>query len=475
MNSKLASTIALLALISCSNACKLFKGTRAYPLAYANTKDPQGLSKGTFYFDLEFPITYNSKEEGAKNPNYKFRPDIGVSQVFHGIKSAETGEDWGITCSGDAETNCEVTNKEAKNYQSYYGYQFYWMPGTTQFSLDGDKPDVSKPGMDIALINSPTNGTKWQFHETGILGLSPKSPFWPYLFNQYLPLENSLAMSYHLNTDDSNYWYELYDGDYSNVYHGSVLKISEKPEDLLDFEEELEWAESPDNGFWGIKDAKLWISSNMTAPIHEGDACISSTSPNYFISDKFNDLQILISNIVCGSDECGQNDNYLTAPEIYLTYKTDKGTKKLTITPQDYIYRAKGGNVVPSFDDMSAYQKDSCPINATFGLGRMFLFKRLVVLKLLTDKDRSKITPYVGVYDYSTRPSLAKQADVQNLVWTSVGALIAITIFVFILRAGGNSEAITVKQTHENAKNKNDDEEEEKFDLGDDDDDGIGA
>lgn len=481
MSLKLSSTIAILTLISCANACKLFQGTRGWPLTYANTPDPQGLSKGTFYFEVDLPVTYNSRNPKSANPVYKFRPDIGLDQIYHGIQRPDlqpNPQDWGINCTGSDETNCAVTDPEASNFQSYYGYQFYWMPGTTHFSFDNEKPDVSKKPLPIQLINNPIDKSKWQFMNTGLWGLSPKSPFWTYIFDQYLPLKNNLGMNFYLNTDNSNYWYELYDGDYKDVYRGSELRISENIEDLLDFKETVQFAEAPDNGFWGIKGVKMWISSNMTEPIHQGDACISTTSPNYFISDKFVDLQNLVLNEICGSESCGKNDNILNAPNIIIEFETDQGTQKLTVTAEEYIYLSKGGQLTPSFDDMSTYQKDSCAINASFGFGRMFLFNRLVVMKMVTDAERTKMTPYVGVFDYSSRPSLAKPADVENMVWASFGLLLAVTIYVMVLRSGGSTDTKTVVKgqvSKVETEAPGDDDEEEKLDLAKDDQGGMMA
>lgn len=473
MNLKLSTLITILALFGVSNGCKLFRGTRTFPLTYVNNPDPQGFSQGTFNFITQIPITYNSRNKESQNPNYKFRPDIGLNYVAHAAQTESVN--WGIDCSGDDRTNCAVTDPTASNYQSYYGYQFYWMPGTTQFTFEGQPPDVKNTPMDIRLINNPSNSSKWQYANTGLLGLSPTSAFWNYVFEQYLPMNDTLGLSYYLTTDTSNYWYELYSGEYDGIFRGSTLRISENIQELLDFDQELEFAESPDNGFWGIKDAKIWISSNMSQPLHEGDACISSTSPNYFISDKFDDIQKMVLKEVCGDTECGPNENILNGPNIYITFNTDKGMKNLTVTPEEYIYYAKSGDIVPSFDDMSAFQKDSCPINSSFGFGRMFMFNRLLIMKLKTDAERTKITPYVGVFDYSTRPSLAKPADVDALVWSGIGTIAFITAVVMFLRSGSSSTVVVKAQKDKTEVKGDDDDEEEKLDLEEDQGEQLGA
>lgn len=460
MKSNLTIAILLFLIASTTLSVKLFRGTKQYPMTYAHTQDPQGSTNGTFNLQIQLPLTYDSNS--GDSPLYKLRPDLGVHAVFHGVNPPD---EWGINCSGDESTNCNIEDPEAQNYQSYYGWQFYWMPGKTYFTLEGSQPDMEKDAMDISLINHPTEKVAWQFEDTGLLGLSPQSPFWTYLFNQYLPMNDTLAFSFYLNTDDSNYWYQLFSGEYEGVFNGSSFKLAESPEELLDYEAEdetISWAEGLDSGYWGIKDAKIWISSNMTAPLHDGDACISSTSPHLFISDQFDDIQKLVSVSMCGDDICGSEAAVNLAPEFYITFTDTNGTlQNVTIRHSDYLYADVNGTLVPSFDDMSAYQKDSCPIDSRFGLGRMFLFKRLLLFKLQDDPERTTTKTYVSINYYSERPSLAKLADVWSLVLSSFITIVLITAFIMYLRMGSNPDKPVVAEGYRSTFKTRDDEEHE--------------
>ena len=427
-------------------AVKLFDGTKTFPLKFVTigaVDNEYELEKKEenkrFHFQMELAVTTDTSSKPYPNPKYKFTPDTAVSDVLQGLKTAN---DWGMQCAGEEETNCSVEDPENTQEGEIHGHSFTYVEGSTQFSLGPRKPEFDSPAMPIKLLTAPEK-EDWEYGEAGVLGLSPKSSFWTYLWEQYLPVKDSFGFSFNLKTAKTNHWYQLFEGREGHtegVFKGSELKISEVPGDLRDWDEPLNWVEGLES-HWGIKHAKLYISSNTTVPVHLGQACITSSAKATILSNQAEKLRKEVFNQNCGYDDCGAYTKTTKAPEFYLTFEDREGRHhNLTIGTTEYIYKKEHGGLAASIEDISEHSGKACPEGASFGLGRMFLFSKLLVMKLERNGTNS-----IHFGNYSERPNLAEAENVGNMVKVSLGLILFTLIYLTYLRSSGDSGTIVNK------------------------------
>ena len=168
---------------------------------------------------LNLPITFDPTA-------YKFRPHLGQSYVLHGNKNyanpdaPEIKVDWGIPCAGDVSCTWDLKSSSTVYYD---GNSWNVTSGTTYFSLSGEQPDVGTNPMPMSLVFDPYTSQNWLFNNSGILGLSPTSVLWKYLFDQYDFTNDSVSMQFNLTTSTNNILSDLYEESSANIFEGSVF------------------------------------------------------------------------------------------------------------------------------------------------------------------------------------------------------------------------------------------------------------
>jgi hypothetical protein len=428
---------------------KPYPGTQNFPLTF-EIKEPPASHKGEDsekYLSTMFPFT-------TETTSYKFRPHLGQRTVLHGNKAYTNPDfpkiklDWGVDCK--KENNCEYDLKSADLYY-YDGNTWNITDSTTQFSLfKGEKPDLTAKPLDSKLVFKPTTGDNWLFDNAGILGLAPTSSLWEYLFGQYKFKNDEINFAFWMNTDKKNTYTELFEESDINIYGGSQIKFSDDATKLLEAkDDELNFVDGLDSplgkNYWGIKGVSVHMSDNMDKPLHENvEACISSMGVETLISSHFGLAGERVMKQVCGNPKgCDASNDLSYAPDIYITYKdTNQKLVNITVTAQDYMYyNSNGKDIAASIGDMSDYEVVDCRGGAQFGLGKMFLFKRLVIMKMLKDKD-GNMKSQVSINKYKTRPSLVHNKNVTVVVVFGVGATVLILLVIFVIRSKGDPNRV---------------------------------
>ena len=419
-----------------------------YPLTFEIKKPPSWATDNDSqkYFSLQMKFT---TEDSA----YKFRPHLGQSQIIHG-NQAYTNPDqpdikveWGVKCI--QQNSCSYDLKSSDNY--YYDGNTWNVTNTlTQFSLTTDKADLSKAPMPALLVFNPMKSADWLFDNTGILGLSPTSPFWTYLFSQYKMNNDEIGLNFWLSANKQEKLSDLFEESRQGLYEGSKFKLSDSPEkflevqdDTLNFVDSMTGKRSKD--YWGISKVSVHLKDDMDKPVHtDVEACISSMAVETVISANFGLMTERVMKLICGNPKgCSSSKNLSYAPEMYITF-LDNSQKlvNITLSAEDYMYYDSNGGISASFGDASAYEAVDCPPGLQLGFGRMFLFKKLVTMKIKKNKDGNLI-PQIAINNYKTRPVLANK-NVNSIVIFGGAFLVFIVLLVVFMRSKGNSADKTI-------------------------------
>ncbi len=251
-------------------------------------------------------------------------------------------------------------------------------------------------------------------------------------------MDDNIVFSFFYDSNPKGYWYEVFEGD-DDAFEGSELRIAENPESIMEYKEDLTWTKATQGDFWGIANAKLW-SSNKATPLHEGEACISNTARSTILSNNASYLRDRISLELCGEYTCSSGSIIDDAPELTLTFNDTNGNEhRYTIDPREYMYDDAAKVRHPSIEDITPLHGTACSPTATFGFGRMYLFNRLVMMNINRDGNRS-----IGIFNYSSRPSMAHADNVKALVWIGWLAILGTFGWIMYMRSFADPDKKTV-------------------------------
>ena len=361
--------------------------------------------------------------------------------------SIEELDGWGVKGCGKntpapQTTSCSYFPNSKNPYGlDWSGKKFSTYDATTYFPLyKGHHVNIQKEksakvlGLDVVV-------NKFLYNEAGILGLAPNSTFWDYIARQGVVDGKDVYSTLWLTTKDTFTWEDLFGNEKAHVFNGSELRLSDDINKVVDQERSDEVFIESTEGFWGASNIEVISSANESKTLYKGEACFTSNAhatiltqyPQHFRNQTYFD--------VCREAECGPDTYILNGPTLIVHFKddNDKIIKTVEIQPNQYIYQQENKIVNVSVENIGEYQDNAgCSDKAQFGFGRMFMFFNQLVLK--SDLSGAQDNKF-AIFDYSYRPSLAKEADVGSLVASGLIFTIAIFICISTLRAKGIREA----------------------------------
>lgn len=414
----------------------------SYQLSYNSIWD-QKLKAKNYFFSTKFPLTFNSSslKEGEEERGIlsKVKPELTSQQTYHGSVPPYA---WGVTCSGDETTNCKFINPIAGGNATYAGSSFSYLLAITYFSIgNGSRIDTSQSPMPIRLINGTQDDSRWVLGDAGLLGLSPRSSLWKYLMRQEDVKEYS--MSFYIDNSEDDFWYEVFEGNKLDLFGGSLLEFSSRPEDLVRGKEEVVWTLNSSPDFWQFEDVKIYLGSDEETPVHSGAACLLMDSPYFLVSRKSGKIKDIVMENIKEKSKTGQEMSPSNAPEITVVVTGEDGTeKKLTIAPEDYAYYQKDLNISLSIGPISSQDQSLCSKDSEFGFGRMFLFKKFLIFKLKLQEDSGSLESSIGISNYTKRPKLKNPPknpqpfglDKTILIYSIAAAFLLIIACTFVIR-----------------------------------------
>lgn len=362
--------ILVIALASLSlQAPKPFPGPLSFKATFEIKNPPKPYSGDSEkYLYINFPFT-------TEKTTYKFRPHFGMKDIIHGNKAYHNPDkpliqvNWGVSCT--KENNCNY-NLTTNSLYYYDGNTWNITDATTHFSLNGEGPDLTAAPMSSKLVFNPSKGDMWLFNNAGILGMSPTSSLWEYLFGQYIFKNDEINFTYWLDTNKKNTWTELFEESKEKIFEGSVLKFSDNANDFIEVKSEKtnfipSLSSARGKNYWGINDVTVRIGDKTSKPIHENvEACISTMAEETIVSSHFGLAGEEVFKQLCDNPKgCDNNNNVENGPNILISFK-DTQSKEVTITlkPEDYIYKGSQGDIGVSIGDMSEYETTDCPSGA---------------------------------------------------------------------------------------------------------------
>lgn len=426
------SCILSMSVLAANSICSiLIMEPKAFGLSY----DPTRVQNKTIYFDKAY--MYMGFDSDTEQPASKvaFFPDLASKITVVNEDGMYPDTLYGMRCTSAEKNGTEGSNNckklSPKNMTSKYMlYSFNYTPAESFFFFDSQRmlyldKNISlefKLGQELRL---PT----WPLSSTGVLGLSPSedNPFWSYIFKTYSFPSNRLVFNYNLKAGDHR---DRYNPTKSTAYGQSELIINGYNADLM----------GP-KGFYYVdlpKDSQYWHLPNITISLVnqtnerevqlEGSACITNSQPELFASnDKVaEELKRIISQGMCGKDDCGSTIDYSKAKTLEIAvYLDDNDTVVYSIRPESYIY-AESNKTKLSIGNMTEWTKHSCGTGFDIGLGRLFLQSAFVLFEV-SKSERKKIG--LGEFVKTVRANEKEKAILLGFILTCIFILICASVY----------------------------------------------
>lgn len=337
-----------------------------------------------YYFveTMDLCLGMESKAQGlVKNDCDRFSMAIDLDSSLIMLPNARISDQhtYGYSCT--PQVYCKVASDlHPCEYNLTVGYcNTAFVP--MRFFSDETFESENPPLMNFSLMNSTVG---WELGKYGILGLSPKSPFWGYIREaaDWTSADKDFlqfSLSYNLMSTG-----EVYRLDRMMLRDSYFLLNSMNIE-----RNSVTVEQPPEESNWIIRDLEI-IRFNEDTP-RRYNACISN-SLNYFlyIQNFTTEWQPRIMTQLCGkSDGCVANNSIIGDVEniFFALYKpgNDESRVKVILDPNDYINFDENGNAVVVLGDVSADIHHTCPPDTQLILGRLFFSKVDLVVQVKRD------------------------------------------------------------------------------------------
>lgn len=272
------------------------------------------------------------------------------------------------------------------------------------------------PTLDFKLV-TPDNTWTSKFNNNGVLGLSPKSPFWSYLEKAYEPNTNfDVSYKLDLKSDDDMYSMTAIDLDSS-----SQLTLNGRLENtdmvFSDFDNKY--------SAWVWKSAKLSLTSGK--PIVGKSICIDNSVNAFFLANDsdYNKLKETIQSQLCGlekdsKESCLKDDSsFASVDDMAITFQSNnKKTLTVEMGAFDFIHYDEQKKAHFGIQHINNSKLCSGQPGIEFAVGRLFFLKAELTVRSLGQ----------GKFQLGMATIRRPQTAILPILMVTVGALLIFSI-----------------------------------------------
>ena len=375
--------------------------------------------KAKLYTTLS-PYFTISNSDLSKGQSVSMIIDLGYDRVL--VPDKSRGGTYGIDCTGEqncasrgAQYDCPAYNQVVP--QCFDASTFFRF---NQFSLK----DKNVVPLQFQLVQS-TAGWSDSLGRSGVLGLSPKSPIWPFINSAYNKPNNQdyIDFSVHYKVKDQN-----------NIYDFSKLDITD--------------SELVANGRYTTTettfvDADLtkyptqWVFPKINAKFAESDsrkdipACIDNQIHEFFLvpdADYDKLTQAIFTKLCKNAQGCKRSaSNSADVDNIVISFSSDS-SKDITLKPKEFIVFDSNDNANLGFGKLSA--STACSgVTGGIVLGRLFFIRSELTIRAYTESKFQLGITYIN---------LPAPSFYYVLLVVLISLVLAIVVAIFLVRACKN-------------------------------------
>lgn len=400
-----------------------------------------------------------NKTTPSQGETVKAAFDVGFNDVIM-VDADKNDYGYGIVCNES--TTCKITNTSDVpcNYNNATGTK----PAscvTAQALIRLGNQTVEKGKeygvMEFKLLE---DASEYFFFNNSVVGLGPKSPFWPAVDQIYTRQDKKeytqLSVSYRSSGDQTQFSINTQD------LKGSVLTFNgKKGEDSPVTKEDM----SPDDDFFTFEGAKIKYGQGDKQK--KVNLCILNTENFLLAVPDYDKFLKRMKKDLCGKtatdkDCLSADSNIDRLFRIFVEISNGKQTFETIYNPVDYVWfyqRADGNTDLQNSEkahynivDFSEY-RTKCSEDASLAVGRNFLLKMEFIIRRFDKK-----------FEIGFNPTGEKQSS-RLLV---IGGLLVLLIISIIASIGILQVCKAVRGFNNSDKDEFDDDDYERAEAGED-------
>lgn len=182
------------------------------------------------------------------------------------------------------------------------------------------------------MINvTNANNETWIQGNTGVIGVSPTSSYWDYLFANFKFANDEIFLAYNLNNDDNQSYNSLFAFNKDHLFQGSHFSMSSLASNIYSGST-VNVTLNPSQTHWTLPNVSLKLG-NSTTPFLNGTACLAFKDPNVFSAHNFGVFQEMVNQKLCGSASCPVRTSLENAPSITVEWIDGQGFTHSYVVP----------------------------------------------------------------------------------------------------------------------------------------------
>jgi hypothetical protein len=356
--------------------------------------------------------------------------DLGYDRVL--VPDRSRGGGFGIDCTADK--SCSAVGTQY-NCAQYNGVTPQCVDATSFFRFNEmSLKDKNVNLLSFQLIQS-SSGWSDVIGTNGVLGLSPKSSFWPFVNVAYNKPKNQdyLDFSLHYKVKDSHYTFDFQKLDIKDSQFIANGRYT-----------------STDTAF---ADADLktypaqWVIPKVTAKFSKTDdgrkdvpACIDNTVHQFFLvpDADYEGLTQGINTQLCKKkDGCKRGEsNAANVDNIVVTFASDSKAQDITLTARDFIFYDSNDNAIIGIGKQSDSTACAAVPNGIV-LARLFFTQAELTLR-----SKSATSFRIGI----SKINLPTTAFYVVILVVLVSLILAILLAIFLVRSCRKNSRDTAEQ-----------------------------